>query len=372
MSDEQQKEKRPLSMTRRYRRGLVIVGLLCMVVTLAIATVLFQRSYTVRVDKYLSQICDSVAAGYKAQPTHDAVTLANLLPESDTSLRFTLIDGGGTVLYDSEAAAGVVYDKDGKVYAVDAPDLPSHADRPEFIAAMADGSASATRESQTMQEETHYYARRIVTPEGTQVLRVGEDVANIWGLSADTLPLLCGAVAVIHSALSLGERLDEFKRIRRGEASVVVGTVVREAVAKTPFGTIPEIGPVVQAFCASMVSGIMSCTLLLYLDRSKAINKLVQVLNNMHTIETEIGYLRRCTEMFEAYAAELMRVTPEELRSQMQKVEQVVASIHVGMTETALNEVLMNAYRELDIGIPWSGSDFDTFMANPNNKLVFE
>ena len=197
MSDEQQKEKRPLSMTRRYRRGLVIVGLLCMMVTLAIATVLFQRSYTVRVDKYLSQICDSVAAGYKAQPTHDAVPLANLLPESDTSLRFTLIDGGGTVLYDSEAAAGVVYDKDGKVYAVDAPDLPSHADRPEFIAAMADGSASATRESQTMQEETHYYARRIVTPEGTQVLRVGEDVANIWGLSADTLPLLCGAVAVI-------------------------------------------------------------------------------------------------------------------------------------------------------------------------------
>ena len=197
MSDEQQKEKRPLSMTRRYRRGLVIVGLLCMMVTLAIATVLFQRSYTVRVDKYLSQICDSVAAGYKAQPTHDAVTLANLLPESDTSLRFSLIDGGGTVLYDSEAAAGVVYDKDGKVYAVDAPDLPSHADRPEFIAAMADGSASATRESQTMQKETHYYARRIVTPEGTQVLRVGEDVANIWGLSADTLPLLCGAVVVI-------------------------------------------------------------------------------------------------------------------------------------------------------------------------------
>ena len=56
MSAEQQKEKRPLSMTRRYRRGLVIVGLLCMMVTLAIATVLFQRSYTVRVDKYLSQI----------------------------------------------------------------------------------------------------------------------------------------------------------------------------------------------------------------------------------------------------------------------------------------------------------------------------
>ena len=184
MTDEQQKEKRPLSMTRRYRRGLVIVGLLCMLATLAAATLLFQRSYTGRVDAYLGQVCDSVAAGYKAQASHDAATLADLLPENDAALRFTLIDGDGTVLFDSEAGA-------------DLAALPSHADRPEVIAALADGSASVTRESQTMQEETHYYARRIVTPEGTQVLRVGEDVANIWGLSADTLPLLCCAVVLI-------------------------------------------------------------------------------------------------------------------------------------------------------------------------------
>ena len=66
MTDKQQKEKRPLSMTRRYCRGLVIVGLLCMLATLAAATLLFQRSYTGRVDAYLGQVCDSVAAGYKA------------------------------------------------------------------------------------------------------------------------------------------------------------------------------------------------------------------------------------------------------------------------------------------------------------------
>ena len=184
MTDEQQKEKRPLSMTRRYRRGLVIVGLLCMLATLAAATLLFQRSYTGRVDVYLGQVCDSVAAGYKAQASHDAATLADLLPENDAALRFTLIDGDGTVLFDSEAGA-------------DLAALPSHADRPEVIAALADGSASVTRESQTMQEETHYYARRIDTPDGVQVLRVGEDVATLWGLSADTLPLLCCAVVFI-------------------------------------------------------------------------------------------------------------------------------------------------------------------------------
>ena len=169
-----------------------------------------------------------------------------------------------------------------------------------------------------------------------------------------------------------GDRIRAAAKILAVGASVVMGTVVREAVAKTPFGQLAEVGPVVQTFCASMVSGIMSCTLLLYLDRSKVINKLVQVLNNVHTIETEIDYLRRCAEAFEAYAAELMRMTPEHLRQQMAKVESVVASIHKGMSETALNDALMNAYRELDIKIPWGEGDFDTFMADKNNRLVFE
>ena len=47
------------------------------------------------------------------------------------------------------------------------------------------------------------YAVRIDLPEGAQVLRVGEDIANIWGLSTDPLPLLCGAVVLILLAATL-------------------------------------------------------------------------------------------------------------------------------------------------------------------------
>ena len=46
MTDEQRREKQPLSMTRRYRRGLILTGVLCVLAMLAAATVLFQRSYT--------------------------------------------------------------------------------------------------------------------------------------------------------------------------------------------------------------------------------------------------------------------------------------------------------------------------------------
>ena len=176
MTDDERRTRQPLSMTRRYRRGLILTGLLCALAVLTAATVLFQRSYAERIDNYLMQICHGYAAAYEAQDTHSATTLLNLLPEN-CPLRITLIDTDGTVLYDTKLGSYIV-DVNGDIYAAQT-DLPNHADRPEFQQAMANGSACITRESETLQLETHYYAVRIDLPEGAQVLRVGEDVANM-------------------------------------------------------------------------------------------------------------------------------------------------------------------------------------------------
>ena len=182
MSDEERRQVRPQSMTRRYRQGLILVGVLCVLATLAAATALFQRSYTERVDEYLHRLCACLAAGYQAQDSGDPQDLAGLVP--GTLLRCTLIAEDGTVLYDNQAQGT----------------LPSHADRPEVQAALTTGHGTNTRQSQTMSRETHYYALRVETPAGTQVLRVGEEVDNIWGISADTLPLLVCALLLILAA----------------------------------------------------------------------------------------------------------------------------------------------------------------------------
>lgn len=57
MIDDERRTRQPLSMTRRYRRGLILTGLLCALAVLTAATVLFQRSYAERIDNYLMQIC---------------------------------------------------------------------------------------------------------------------------------------------------------------------------------------------------------------------------------------------------------------------------------------------------------------------------
>mgnify|MGYP001623107034 FL=1 len=182
MSDEERRQVRPQSMTRRYRQGLILVGVLCVLATLAAATALFQRSYTEQVDEYLHRLCACLAAGYQAQDSGDPQDLAGLVP--GTLLRCTLIAEDGTVLYDNQAQGT----------------LPNHADRPEVQAALTTGHGTSTRQSQTMSRETHYYALRVEAPAGTQVLRVGEEVDNIWGISADTLPLLVCALLLILAA----------------------------------------------------------------------------------------------------------------------------------------------------------------------------
>ena len=56
MTDDERRTRQPFSMTRRYRRGLILTGLLCALAVLTAATVLFQRSYAERIDNYLMQI----------------------------------------------------------------------------------------------------------------------------------------------------------------------------------------------------------------------------------------------------------------------------------------------------------------------------
>lgn len=103
-----------------------------------------------------------------------------------------------------------------------------------------------------------------------------------------------------------GDRMRAVVKVLSIGASVTVGVLVSDAVARTPIGALGKTGDIVKEFCGAFATGIMSCTLLMYLDRSKITNQLVQKLNNIHTLETELNYYRRQAEYFEQYAAQLM------------------------------------------------------------------
>ena len=74
---------------------------------------------------------------------------------------------------------------------------------------------------------------------GRQAMLLIPEIALTPQIVSRFQQLFGGSVAVIHSSLSLGQRMDEYKRIRRGEARIVIGT--RSAV----FAPLSDIGLII-------------------------------------------------------------------------------------------------------------------------------
>lgn len=174
--------------------------------------------------------------------------------------------------------------------------------------------------------------------------------------------------------LSFGDRMKTTITILATGASVLVGSAVGELMSKTPIATIPEVGPVVVTFCSSLVSGLLSCTLLIFLDRSKFINDIINGLNELSSLngfQTVVDKYREIADAFERLAAKLESFDIEKFRAETEEYSKIAAKIGNAGSEQELNNILHSAYKIFNIKIPWKG-DFDSFMGNKSNHLVFE
>lgn len=168
--------------------------------------------------------------------------------------------------------------------------------------------------------------------------------------------------------LMFGDRIKTSTVILATGASVLVGTVVGELIQKTPIAAIPGVGTFVTAFCSSLVSGLISCTLLIFLDRSKFMNRIVSALNR---IPSEVNNYKEIADALERLAAKLENLDIAKFRADTEKYRSIATKIGAAESEEELNSLLLSAYKAFDIKIPWEG-DFDTFMGNRSNHLVFE
>lgn len=167
--------------------------------------------------------------------------------------------------------------------------------------------------------------------------------------------------------LMFGDRLKMTTTILVTGASVLVGTAVGEAISKTSIGMAPSIGPAVQVFCSTLVSGLISCTFLIFMDRSKLINQVVDCLN---TIPSEINNYREIADLMEQLAAKLSRIDIAKFKEETEKYNRVANKIQNSRDEEELNQILLDTNKEFNIDLPWTG-DFNSFMENKNNRLVF-
>lgn len=200
-----------------------------------------------------------------------------------------------------------------------------------------------------------------------------KNVVRIIRQSYASLVEACKVLFINPDNYTFGERMRAVVKILATGASVVVGAIVSEAVSNTGIKAIPVLCDIVPSFCGAFVSGIMSCTLLYFLDRSELMNKLFHALDGLHTIETEINYYRQQADFFERYAAELVEIDLVQFKKEVAFYDQIADSLEAAETEEELNIVLKNAMITANILVPWKGYEsFDEFMNDSKAHLVFE
>ena len=172
--------------------------------------------------------------------------------------------------------------------------------------------------------------------------------------------------------LPFGERFRAAAKIIATGASVVAGTMVGDLVAKTGVATISVIGDIVQTFCGTLVTGILSCSLLYLLDRNYAVNKIVQVLNSIPTIDDIIVYYRMQARLLEEYCAKLMDIDLVAFQKEVHFYSEAVADLENADSQQELNFALQTLCKKMELISPIGNhKDMDSFMADPDSKLKF-
>ncbi|MBQ8562340.1 MAG: histidine kinase, partial [Firmicutes bacterium] len=163
-------------MTKKIFTGIITVALVIMICCAGLIMGVMYDYLGTQIYLDLENEAKLVAAGMELD---QETFLSDMETAQELSIRVTLIDFDGVVLYDSHA---------------DENTMENHLEREEIQEALVKGEGRAVRESETMASETRYYAMKL---ENGTILRVSTDHYSQLGLILDTFGMIIVIVAVL-------------------------------------------------------------------------------------------------------------------------------------------------------------------------------
>ncbi|MGD9568990.1 MAG: ATP-binding protein [Sedimentibacter sp.] len=177
-------------MKKRLFLILMLISAIASAISSILTTYIYYNFYVTETENHLKTIVElqADAENWESESKINS-SVSKILGASDYSMRFTIINKSGEVVYDSWAK-------------VDA--LENHKDRPEIAQAFEKGSGDFTRYSNTIDSNMYYYAIKINDDE---VLRVSREISSINSVFMSIVPILfvlfIGLLIVVYAAVSV-------------------------------------------------------------------------------------------------------------------------------------------------------------------------
>ncbi len=164
-------------MKKRINRTMWLLALFSIILTALSAVLVFYGVWSTQMKTEVREDAEMFRKNIEYEA--DDLAYLNTLDLSPPESRVTLLDGDGTVLYDSY---------------MEADTLPSHAGRPEIQAAAREGIGENVRRSETLHREAYYYALKL---SDGNILRLAKTSQNLYSMFLGVFPAIVGILFVI-------------------------------------------------------------------------------------------------------------------------------------------------------------------------------
>lgn len=155
-------------------------------------------------------------------------------------------------------------------------------------------------------------------------------------------------------------------------ASTIIGSLIGGYLAPT-LSNIPIVGDLLVTFIEIFISGMLSCTLIYFIDKWNIAKKIVDFIQSLdvNPFGEYVESMKQRVAAYEAYVAKLLEVDVDSVVRETKRYAQVVSILQSGNDDAVINYKLKALFKDLEITLPWKG-DFSSFMSDKTSQLVFE
>lgn len=195
-------------------------------------------------------------------------------------------------------------------------------------------------------------------------------IREFWGSVTEVFSLL----AFNPNNLPPGELIRAISKIIVIAASVFVGTMVSETFSKLPIAQMPVIGEALTIFVGGMATGIISISLVYFIDHSKDVAKLVSYLNNLaNPIDLKQKFYSDLNLKLKMKVSEIAKVPLDELNIQLEQLSEVTVQLSSAKTLQEKNDILTKSIKLMQLDLPYENQlGLKNFMRDKTQTLHFD
>ena len=209
---------------------------------------------------------------------------------------------------------------------------------------------------------------------------------NIFVTSAkNTVKIIRESLATVVEALKVlilnpddlphGEVIKSVAILISTGASVVLGTVVMEALRKIPALNIPIVGEILTTFVGASVTGLMSISLIYYIENSKSVKKIIDWLNQAKSsMDYKLEDYRQINDDLLLYVAELEKIDLNRFSKQVEMTSEISLQLKNAESDAEINHTLSKIVETYNVHLSYDGTidGLTDFMSDPTRILQFK